>query len=930
MMTRRFYCMILMATAAIAFAGCSTQKNTAASRIYHSVLTRYNVYFNGKQAFEEGCEEQEKAKQDNYLETLDLFPISDPKTKDSGKSHFDKAIEKAKKCVTLHSIKKKPVAKEGHTKTEKEKQFLAKNEYNPFLWHAWILMGDAQMQEGEFLEAASTYSYTSRLYADEPHIVAMAEMRMAQCYSELGWLYEAEELFSRISQDSIPSTLKKEYAAIRTSYLLKQGRNEEASATLKTTFPQQGISKLQKIRRYYLLGQLYKQQGDNDNAYECFGKVIRMNPPYLIEFNARIQQTETMASSGNTAAMEKKLEKMARNPNNKNYLDQVYYAMGNLHLVNQDTLKALETYETGLEKGTSRRPERGILLLRMASLYWEREDYFNAQRCYSEAVGLIDPSDPSYEEVKLRSKSLEELVKYTNEIKLQDSLQYLATLPEETLLKVIDKAIEELKEADREKAEKEEADAKAAEKEEAETREKSIQTNDGSWYFYNPALVKEGEGQFARIWGRRRLEDNWRRSEKNASMTSFETVSTDTEYQDSTSLAMDAAGADTLVMRSTDPYSREYYLQDIPYTEEQINLSNSILSEALFRAGLVYKDELTQYPLAEGNLTRSADDYPEQEYADDALYNLYLMYSLWNRPEDAEKSRSRLLEEYPDSKFAQTLADPAFRENALYGKHREDSLYQAAYAYYLAGDNQNLADCCRQSEEKYPGGQLRAKFLFLEASTLLKDNKINEYLGLLKQIIEKYPQEEISNLAGVISEGVRSGRILQASSLGSIWDLRRNDVLEDSTGTKRAEFSAERNQPYIVILAYPDGALNENQLLFETARYNFSRYMIRNFDISFRREEGIGMLVISEFLNFDEAHLYCRRLFEESDMSRKLDGINTLIITPQNLEILLRQYSFNEYQEFYDRTFTDIPEFDIDGLTLDGDIVSLEELIEDE
>ena len=35
------------------FAGCSTRKNTAGSRFYHALTTRYNVYFNGITSFEE-------------------------------------------------------------------------------------------------------------------------------------------------------------------------------------------------------------------------------------------------------------------------------------------------------------------------------------------------------------------------------------------------------------------------------------------------------------------------------------------------------------------------------------------------------------------------------------------------------------------------------------------------------------------------------------------------------------------------------------------------------------------------------------------------------------------------------------------------------------------------------------------------------------
>ena len=130
------------------------------------------------------------------------------------------------------------------------------------------------------------------------------------------------------------------------------------------------------------------------------------------------------------------------------------------------------------------------------------------------------------------------------------------------------------------------------------------------------------------------------------------------------------------------------------------------------------------------------------------------------------------------------------------------------------------------------------------------------------------------------------------------------------------EFSQERYEPFIFILAYPEGELNQNQLLFEVARYNFTNYLMRNFDLSFQTEQGIGMLQIAEFLNFDEAYVYSRSLYDDPEMARKLSGIKAVIITRRNLDILLKHYSFNDYQEFYEEHFLNIPEFDIDGATL--------------
>ena len=329
--------MILRRTAFYAFylllvamaAGCSTSHNTTLSRSYQALVTKYNVYFNGNESYKKGYEAQEKAKKDNLLEILDLYPINDDNVLSTGKGDFDYAIEKAQKAIKLHSISAKPKKKKG-TPTESEKEFQNRNEYNPYMWHAWFLMADAQRQKGEFIEAASTYSYISKLYFDDPEIVAEAQYKMAQCYSLMGWNYESDELFQRSGKTKMSNARHQDYQARLASHLIGQERYEESLQPLEEAMDRKGISKYQRIRERYLLAQLYKSMDRNDDAYRMFGKVIRMSPPHEIEFHARIQQTETMARNGNLRKIMKKLKRMERDPGNKDNLDQVYYATSTL------------------------------------------------------------------------------------------------------------------------------------------------------------------------------------------------------------------------------------------------------------------------------------------------------------------------------------------------------------------------------------------------------------------------------------------------------------------------------------------------------------------------------------------------------------------------------------------------------------------------
>ena len=86
--------------------GCSTRKNTAGTRFYHALTTRYNVYFNGNEAYKAGLQAQQQGNKDNYMEMLPLYPIGNKETTGIGTSDYERAIEKAQKAIRQHSIKR--------------------------------------------------------------------------------------------------------------------------------------------------------------------------------------------------------------------------------------------------------------------------------------------------------------------------------------------------------------------------------------------------------------------------------------------------------------------------------------------------------------------------------------------------------------------------------------------------------------------------------------------------------------------------------------------------------------------------------------------------------------------------------------------------------------------------------------------------------
>ena len=922
---------LMLALLLLLLAGCSTKKNTSQTRFWHSFTARYNTYYNGSQAFLDGSYDKEKSNKDNYTELIPLYTVSNKSSRTIGNSHFDTAIEKMEKAIKQHSIKARPEWKKSGRKTERDREWLGRKEYNPFLWKAWLLMGKAQFQKGEFDEAAATFSYMGKLYQTQPMQNAIARAWLAKCYTELGWLYDAEDVIRNMSRDSMHRRSVRDWDYTYANYYIKNGELERALPYLRKVIKHEK-RKAQKAREWFLMGQIQATLGHPEEAFDAYKHVIRQNPPYELEFNARIAQTEVMAAS-NSRGMISRLKRMARNDNNKDYLDQVYYAMGNIYLLQKDTMQAIGAYEKGNEKGTRNGVEKGVLLLKLGGLYWDMERYADAQRCYGSAIGMLDKERPDYEELSYRSKVLDELVPYTEAIHLQDSLQELAKMPEKERLEAIDRVIEALK-----KKEKEERD-KALEEEVEKTLQKrgaagnnrntarqpatpnTAQQGNGQWYFYNPTAVNQGKQTFERQWGRRENVDNWRRL--NQTVVNLASNTEGEESLDSlTSLAADSLGTDSIPTKdaaadtlANDPHNREYYLAQIPFTEDQVAASHDIIKDGLFHAGVIFKDKLSNLKLSERHLLRLTNNYPDFAQMDEAWYHLFLLYSLQGRHQTAANCLSHLKADFPESQWTILLSDPHFVENSRFGVHIEDSLYAATYDAFKADRYQEARSNALLATERFPLGLNQPKFLFISGLSKLNEGDATGCVELLKEVVEKHPKSEVSEMAGMIVKGVQEGRQLYGGKfdLGDVWS-RRDIVLASTDSTATDTLSAERNTPFLFILAYDPDSLGqkpatgrnvtaENQLLFEVARYNFTNFMVRNFDLQIERDNRIHRMLISGFLSYDEALQYARKLHSAQELSVLLRHCRTLIISQQNLALVGTRFSYDEYDQFYQDTF---------------------------
>lgn len=904
-----------MVAVVIIISACSTHKNNAKSRFWHSFNARYNTYYNGTLAYIDGSLEKEKGNKDNFTEIIPLYTVGNKNSRTLGSGNFDKAIEKSEKAIKLHSIKKKPEWTKKRRKTEKDIEWLGRKEYNPMLWKAWMLMGRSQFYKGDFDAAAATFSYMSRLYHTQPAIYSKARAWLAKAYIEENWMYDAEDVIHNMQRDSIHWSARKEWDYTFADYYIHLGEYDKAIPYLQKVIKHE-MRKKQKAREWFLLGQLYEKQGMKAEAYKAYKKVIKQNPPYELEFNARIAMTEVMAA-GQSKQMISKLRRMARSDNNKDYLDQLYYAIGNIFLAQRDTLNAISAYEKGNVKSTRNGIEKGVLLLKLGNIYWEKEKYADAGRCYGEAIGLLDKERKDYKQLSDRSKKLDEQVPYTEAVHLQDSLQALARMSEKERNAAIDRVIDALK-----KKEKEEKDKEAIANAERQQRANSMparnntnaprsttQGNSATWYFYNQMTINQGKTAFAKQWGKRENVDHWQRANK--TVVNFDKAvepELSETQSDSVAVADDALDkqgeADSL---ANDPHRREYYLAQIPFTEEQIAESNDIIMNGLYNAGVIFKDKLDNLKLSEKQFQRLETEYPSFEKMEDAYYHMFLLYSRMEQPGVAQGYIDKLKTTYPESKWTTLLTDPYYTENQKFGIHIEDSLYASTYEAFKANRHNEVRTNVGLSKERFPLGANRDKFVFISGLNKLNDGDGDGCLADMHTVVKDFPQSNLATMAGMIVNGVKEGKKLRGGrfDIGDVW-ARRAEVMNDSDSIAARQFVADKNIDFVFIIAYQPDSVNENHLLYELARYNFTSYMVRNFDLEIEDQDGLRVMKVSGFNNYEEAYEYAYQFYRQDNILERLGKSRTYIISLQNKELLGVSKSYDDYEKFYAENFAPV------------------------
>lgn len=895
------------------FASCAMEKNTRITRALQSLNTRYNIYYNGNESFQEGLRAISTANKDDFSQVINMFPISNHEAARSATSQMDRAIEKSRKAIKTRSIRAKPEAGRRRRRDPNFREFAQREEFNPFMANVWLLLAKAEFHKADFLGSVGTFNYIARHFRHDAHLVQTCQLWVIRAYAEMGWLFEAEDMLSKITPSQLNQANSNFYAAVRADVLLKRGQHKEAIPWLELVVSREKDRDL-RMRFSFLLGQLYQISGNQSRAHELYTRLLRMSPPYEMDFNARLARASLFI--GNMNDIRRELFRMADNNNNENYLDQLYFAIGNTYLHQNDTARALHYYTEAIERSTRNGIDKAVVLIRAADIKFLRQNYVEAQPLYADAAKIIPLTHPDYPRVALRSEVLAELVVHHQEVLLQDSLQRLSAMGPEERLQNVMAWIARL-----EKEEAREIEREAQRQQRAESQPLSgnmgmtmiggpgqgNQGNQGAWYFYNTALVRSGETEFQQQWGRRRLEDNWRRANRSASLFTDDNISqplqpTNLAQGEASELEGNVNGITLplLLQEPPDLKDPEFYLRQIPETPEQIARSNQIWANALYSMGVIYKDKLEDFALAIYTFNEYLSRFNNHEKVLDALFHNFLLHIRLEEKGIAETLRATIISRFGDSDHARMLAYPDFAGHRQSMFQKQDSLYRKAYIAFNKNQFEEVFTIVNQVRQNFPFSPLMPRFLFLNAMSTGRSRSSEAFETTLVELLNLYPESPVSSISKDMLALIRQGREAQhGGSLESILARRTvSPIGESDEGAAVMQFTLAKDVEQRLLLISPEKDEDLYALQFELAVFNFSRFILKDFDLEIRRIDAVrNAISVISFDNFNDAEWYLNALKAEAGIAALLKQLNVvpLIIAESDFNMMRSGLTIDDY-----------------------------------
>jgi tetratricopeptide (TPR) repeat protein len=886
---------------------CSVEKNTLVNRSYHNLTAHYNVYFNGNEAMKMGLLKIESQMEEDYTKILPIYKESLPNSEKLVSNEMTTAIEKGTKLIRLHSMTKPPVSKNKSGRKKKEQ---IKPEYNRWVDDAYIMIARGYLYKKEHIMAISTLQMAARKYKDTPEKYNI-NLWLIRCLGEADRFSEAQQQIHSLENDkAFPKNLEGELAIAAADVHMKQQQFDEAIHKLNI-----GIKKIKgnkrKSRYTFILGQLYQETGKNEQALIAYQQVIRRGPEYTLLFNARIKSAEVFSGDGNIADLRKELNKMRRSKWNEPYLDQIYYALGNISFNEGKIDDAVELYKKSVAVSKNNIHQRALSSITIGDILFDRKEYIPAGEYYDTAMVIVDETYPNYPIVLKKYEQLSNLVTNLKTVVKEDSLLYLASLSQADLDKKIQDWIElEKKKVDSENESQFSSDDPMTSYYRANSNRMRMSNTGSSFYFYNTSTISYGKKDFSRIWGERKNEDNWRR--RNKSSSSFDEDSEASDEQLAEELEVEEE------LRINDPTTPEYYTQDIPLTDSMKQASHIRIQDALFGAGASLKSDFNDYDFAVKNINDLNSRYSVNQYQPISFFYLWDMHTLLNNPDSANYYKQLIISDYPESNYAKYLTNPNFFIEEAMRKDSINNYYNQAFNHFRNRNYYQALQASNKTISMMPDTSIMGKAQFIRVISESKDFPKERFADSLKVYIVTYPKASPIGMANKILELIRNEKFANYQQLvesGYLNDfIRNNELLRQSVQTGNDEllskWDADDELLHYFVIAFPnDTQIDVNRLKFDIANYNLDHYISLDFDIENEvLNQDTKLLIVRNFNDKESAMVYFLSITKKPEVFKTLAGKPYLnfIASNMNYRQILNDRNYNDYIPFFAKNYNSL------------------------
>ncbi|MBN2175161.1 MAG: tetratricopeptide repeat protein [Bacteroidales bacterium] len=856
---------------------CSTKKNTFTRRVFHNLTGHYNMFWNGRESYREGVAQLENTAKDNYNKILPVFNYGTEAEAQALNPYMDVAIEKASINIQRHSM------------------YFNRKEQVRWIDDSYMLIGFGYFYKQEYNKARRTFEFVSNEYKYND-IKYEAMLWMANSYNQLKQFKRAQSVLDNLKNEmdknpKAPDKVKSMFPLVKADMFILQEKYSQAIEPLIDALYLRQKKDLD-VRVRFILGQIYQHEGELYKATSYYRQVIKKNPPYEMAFNAAINLARSYDTryGEDSKEISKNLEKMLKEDKNIEYQDQIYYALAEVAFKDGNDTLAIDYLRLSVARSVSNNYQKATSALKLGDIYFKIPEYELSQAYYDTAVQVLPTDYPNYEDIVARTTHLTELVQNLVVINTQDSVRRLAAMPEEERNAIIDKIIEDY-EAE-EKRKQEEAALMALNQNTMDPNQGQnnfSRPSSGDWYFYNPAAISYGFSEFKKRWGNRKLEDNWFLSNKKV-------IELPTGEEELAALA-DSLGLpnDSIALLAANPRNREYYLRDIPLTEEQMEISDSLIVEAYYNLGFIYKDKLDNPEKSATSFETLIERYPDNKYLLQLYYQLYRLYTDLSNLDQAEYYKSLLVSKFPDSDYAKILLDPNYYKELEAQKNLAVNLYNETYEHYESGHYYTVySNSSRALNEFAEPQEILAKFEYLRALSLGKLEVTDSLKVALEKLVEKYPDSDVVPLAQNILDYLRD-----PSDTARI--KKEPEVQYDIS---IYEFNPNSKQIFAMVVK--DENVNINALKVRISDFNTKFYSLENLSItSILLDANTHFVMVGNFIEIDRAMTYYNNIMSNDYVFANLDKdqYNGFVIAQENYPVFYRDKDVNKYLAFFKQNY---------------------------